>query len=383
MRALVALVVLLAVAAAVAGAATPRLTLRTAMPAWLAPGAGFEVTGSTTAGLPVSVLSDGRRIGAGRADARGRFTVLAHASGAGRHRVVVAVGGLRAFAGRLLVRPLVLAAVGDITPGEDVGPAVRARGMTYPWAHVGALLRRADLATGNLEGAITDRGTPAADKQYLFRGPVALLTGARKQAGLDVVTVANNHSLDYGSVGLLDTLAAARRVGIATVGGGANLVAARRWASFVSGGLRVAFLGYSDVLPAGFPAGPSTPGVAPADVDAIAHDVRAARQTNDVVVAFFHWGVELRAAPDSRQRSFADAALRAGATVVLGAHPHVLGRVSRSGRALVAWSLGNFVFPPHSPLAERTAILRVRLTARGVAGFDLVRARAGVQPTLG
>jgi poly-gamma-glutamate synthesis protein (capsule biosynthesis protein) len=80
---------------------------------------------------------------------------------------------------------------------------------------------------------------------------------------------------------------------------------------------------------------------------------------------------------------FADAALGAGAAVVLGAHPHVLGPVERSPHALVAWSLGNFVFPPGSATAARTAILRVRLTAGGVAGFDLLPAESGVQPTLG
>lgn len=97
----------------------------------------------------------------------------------------------------------------------------------------------------------------------------------------------------------------------------------------------------------------------------------------------FHWGVELRAAPDPRQRMFADAALGAGAAVVLGAHPHVLGPVERSPHGLVAWSLGNFVFPAGSAAAKRTAILRVQLTADGAAGFDVLPARSGVQPTLG
>jgi poly-gamma-glutamate synthesis protein (capsule biosynthesis protein) len=111
--------------------------------------------------------------------------------------------------------------------------------------------------------------------------------------------------------------------------------------------------------------------------------VRAAKRANDVVVVFFHWGVELHAFPNERQRLFAGAALRAGATVVLGAHPHVLGPVERLPHALVAWTLGNFVFPAGDGAAVRTAILQVRLTARGVAGYRLVPVRSGVQPTLG
>jgi len=382
MRGLLVMTALLAVAAT-AGASTPELTVDTPMPPWLAPGATFVMKGSTGAGTAVSLFSGGSRIGSTMSGPGGRFALHVRAPRPGRHRMTLVVGGDRVGIGTLTVRPLVLTAVGDITPGEAVAPMIASRGSPYPWMHVGPLLRRADLTTGNLEGAITGRGEPAADKQFLFRGPEALLTGARAQAGFDVLTVANNHSLDFGPVGLADTIAAARRAGIATVGGGENLVAARFWASFVSGGLRVAFLGYSDVLTTGFAAGPSTPGVAPADVTAIAHDVSSARRINDVVVVFFHWGVELHAAPDSRQRSLAEAALRAGATVVLGAHPHVLGPVSRSGHRLVAWSLGNFVFPPNNPSTVRTAILRVRLTARGVDGFDLVPARAGVQPALG
>ncbi len=381
MRGLLATFALVA-AAATASAAPPTLTMATSLPAWLAPGARFVVDGSTSV-QTVSLLSDRARIASVTAGPGGRFSLHARAPGAGRHQLTLLVGGTRVGIGTLVVRPVVLDAVGDITPGEAVGPAIRALGAAYPWTNVGPELRRADLTTGNLEGAITDRGTPAPDKQYHFRGPAALLAGARARAGFDVLTVANNHSLDFGAAGLADTLAAARRLGISTIGGGATLGAARRPATFDVGGLRVAFLGYSDVCPPGFAAGASSPGIARAEAGQIAEDVRSAKRTSDVVVVFFHWGVELRAAPDARQRMFAGSAMHAGSTVVLGAHPHVLGSVERSPHALVAWSLGNFVFPAGSAAATRTAILRVRLTAGGVAGFDLVPARSGVQPALG
>lgn len=382
MRLLIVLVGVVAVAAT-ASASTPTISVRTKLPAWIAPGGRFTVGGFTAARTRVSVLSDGSLLGSATSGPLGRFTLRVRAPGSGRHQISVAVEGSRVSSGSLVVRPLVLAAVGDITPGEAVGPAVEANGAAFPWRYVGAVLRGADLTAGNLEGAVTDRGTPAPDKQYQFRGPSALLRGARDAAGFDVLTVANNHSLDYGAVGLADTLAAARRAGIATIGAGANLRAARSPATFVTGGLRVAFLGYSDVCPPGFAAGPSSPGTARADVSRISADVRAAKRSNDVVVVFFHWGVELHASPNDRQRMFATAALRAGATVVLGAHPHVLGPVERLPRSLVAWTLGNFVFPAGDAASVRTAVLRVKLGARGVLGYDLVPARAGVQPTLG
>ena len=133
--------------------------------------------------------------------------------------------------------------------------------------------------------------------------------------------------------------------------------------------------------PAGFPATSTSPGTARAE--GIAEDVRRARRSADVVVCWFHWGIELHAEPDGEQRALAAAALGAGAQVVLGAHPHVFGRIDRPRpHALVAWTLGNFVFPSGSGASGRSGILIVRLNAQGVAGFRVVAAHAGVRPTL-
>jgi poly-gamma-glutamate synthesis protein (capsule biosynthesis protein) len=111
--------------------------------------------------------------------------------------------------------------------------------------------------------------------------------------------------------------------------------------------------------------------------------VRAARRRADVVVCFFHFGAELRADPDSRQQALARACLDAGAKVVLGAHPHVLGPVSRATpRTLVAWTLGNFVFPSGSQTGH-SAILRAELGKTGVDSYRLVPVTIdGFQPRL-
>ncbi|HXH96894.1 MAG TPA: CapA family protein, partial [Gaiellaceae bacterium] len=171
--------------------------------------------------------------------------------------------------------------------------------------------------------------------------------------------------------------------GIRPIGAGANESQAHRPAIVEAGGLKVALLGYSDVNPLGFPATESSPGTARAEATAITSDVRAARRRADVVLCFFHWGTELRPDPDSRQQQLAAACLDAGARVVLGAHPHVLGPVTRpSARTLVAWTLGNFVFPSAGETA-RTAILEVRLGRTGVRGYGLVPVRIdGFRPQL-
>ena len=367
-------------------AAAPRgspLRVDSTLPTWRAPGAAVTVAGwAGRSELLRLRTASGRTLARAVSGPRGRYRLSFRAPAPGRYRLRVVDRGHSVPAGSLLVRPLVLAAVGDVTFGEQVGPSVAAYGGAYPWTGVGPTLRAADVTVGNLETSISTRGMARA-KQYTFRGPPQALPAMAQRAGFDVLTLANNHSMDYGPEALLDTIRYVRAAGIQPIGAGANSSLARRPAIVEAGGLKVAFLGYSDVNPLGFPATQWTPGTARADAAAIASDVRAARRKADLVVCFFHWGVELRADPDSRQEQLASACLDAGARVVLGAHPHVFGPVTRPRtRTLVAWTLGNFVFPSTGDPA-RTAILEVRLDRTGVRGYKLLPVRIdGFRPQL-
>jgi poly-gamma-glutamate capsule biosynthesis protein CapA/YwtB (metallophosphatase superfamily) len=360
----------------------PAIRLDGELPGWLAPGGRLTVAGWAGAGRRVSLVVEGRRVAMTRSGPLGRFELTARVPAARRPLVEVTSAGRRVDAGRLHVRPVVLAAGGDVTPGEGVSEAVDRYGDAYPWTGVARSLKRADVATVNLEGVISSRGAPVG-KEYHFRGGPGLLRGAARVAGIDLVSVANNHSLDFGREAFLDTLAAARRLGVLTVGGGATLDLARRPAMLTAGGLRIAVLGYSDVRPLGFDAGPDWAGAAPAFPYLIAEDVAAARRRADLVVVWFHWGEELQQQPNGQQQALASTALSAGATVVLGAHPHVLQPVTREGRRLVAWSLGNFVFPSGRPQTRATGVLVATLDARGVRGFRLEPATIhGFRPVL-
>jgi poly-gamma-glutamate synthesis protein (capsule biosynthesis protein) len=343
------------------------------LPSWLAPGARVTVAGFAGADEPLVLRAGGSVLARTTSGPLGGFRFRFRAPEPGRYQLTVAAADRTAPGGSLVVRPLLLDAVGDITFGEQAGQAVLRYGGSYPWAAVAGPLRRADITAGNLETSIS-RGGEAASKRYAFRGPPQAIPPMRSVAGFDVLTLANNHSVDYGRGALLDTLRFVRAAGIQPVGAGANTAQAHRPALVSAGGIRVAFLGYSDVNPLGSPAGSATPGTARAESSAIAADVRAASRRADVVVCFFHWGTELRAEPESRQQAFAAACLAAGAEVVLGAHPHVFGPVVRPGtRTLVAWTLGNFVFPS-SGVTARTGILEVRLDARGVRGYRVQHA---------
>ncbi|MGH3010076.1 MAG: CapA family protein [Gaiellaceae bacterium] len=369
-------------ALATARAATRDLSA-SLVPGWRAPGVAVPVSGWTDPGATVTLIERHHAVTTTTAGPRGGFHFAFSTFHPGSYPLSVSAAGDRYPLGTIKVRPVSLAAVGDITFGESVGPAVARLGAGYPWTRVARTLRSADVTTGNLETAVSRRGTPAV-KQYVFRGAPSWLRPVHSLAGFDVLTLANNHAVDYGRTALLDSLHAVRAAGMEPIGAGANAWRARRPAIVTAGGLRIAFLGYSDINPPGFSATAGAPGTARADPATVAADVRAALRRADVAVCFFHWGVELHPDPDLRQRQLAAACLRAGASLVLGAHPHVFGPVTRPTRhTLVAWTLGNFVFPS-SGVTARTGILHVLLGADGVEGsFTTPVTIEGFRPILG
>jgi poly-gamma-glutamate capsule biosynthesis protein CapA/YwtB (metallophosphatase superfamily) len=236
--------------------------------------------------------------------------------------------------------PIVIAAVGDLMFARDVATLMEQEGVAYPFARVLPLFEGADLLIGNLEGAFTDRGV-AQEKTYTFRAPPALAP-VLSEAGFDAVSLANNHSYDFGEVGLLDTLDALDGVGVASFGAGRDATEAYEARLLEVRGTRIALLGFND-RGGSQPAGPGVPGVATPSAEMVAA-VEAAGAAADHVIVMFHWGSEYTQEVTARQRELAHAAIDAGAEVVLGSHPHVLQRVERYRGGVIAYSLGNFVF---------------------------------------
>ena len=350
-------------------------------PRLIATGVPIPLRGSRAtpgARVTVQIRRSGRwrPIAARRADRLGRYRLRVRPRRtARRHRLrALVAGAVPSRAVRVGSRDVTLDAVGDINLGDGVATVMYQRGYRYPWGGVARHLRSADLAFGNLECAVSRRGSAAPGKQYTFRGRPAALRVAARYAGMDVLSLANNHAEDFGKAALADTLKWIRRFGMTGVGAGHDLAAARRPRVVKRLGLRIAFVGFSDVNPPGFGAGPGTPGTVLATPGLVRRDTRRAARRADVVVATFHWGVERSATPNARQRQLARAALAGGADAVIGAHPHVLQPVERSGRRVVAYSLGNFVWAAGSPFTARTGILRLRLSRRGVEGARLRRA---------
>jgi len=277
-------------------------------------------------------------------------------------------------------RQVTLEAVGDIMLARTVGDQVQAHGPQIVFAGVQSVFDSADVLVGNLECAITDSGE-RQQKTYTFAAhPETAL--ALALAGFDVLSLANNHAMDYGSQGLFDTRDHLKQYGIASVGAGANAAEAHAPVILERNGLRLAFLAYVDVPVEkdGFDARTwiataSQPGIAWADLDQITTDVAAARLQSDIVIVQLHSGYEVGSyipTISPNQLAEAHAAIDAGAALVLGSHPHILQSIEQYHGGLIAYSLGNFVMDDYQGIANATIILRVVLTPAGVQSYDWV-----------
>ncbi len=245
---------------------------------------------------------------------------------------------------------------------------------TSPFDGQSPSMRSADLAIVNVETAISD-STTKVPKQYNFKSPVKFAE-YMADAGIDVGSLANNHSMDFGDQGMIDTVDALREAGVDSVGAGVNRKAALKPSTHMIKGLQVAVIGASQVIPdPSWIATDNSIGVAAAgkdltdeDTTMLVNEIRTARQSSDVVIVILHWGVEKAVCPTDLQQRTAALLHSAGATLVVGAHPHVLQPVVRSGQDLTAYSLGNFVWDPRSGLAGDTGILEVTFTGATISG---------------
>ncbi|WP_020616948.1 CapA family protein [Paenibacillus daejeonensis] len=262
---------------------------------------------------------------------------------------------------------VLLSFVGDILLAGSVEKLMRQHGWDYPYVHALSYLTDADLTAGNLENPITRRGTPAEDKQYVFQGAPESLPSLR-EAGFDVVGLANNHTLDMGVVGLMDTMEHLDEVRIPHVGGGANDTEAFTPVILESRGIKVAYLSLSRVVPVtDWKADRNRAGVAETyDPTRALAAIKSATDQADLVMVMVHWGKERVDYPLDYQREMARQYIDAGADLVIGSHPHVLQGFEQYNGKWIAYSLGNFIFNmTATPATADTGVLDARCTRSG------------------
>lgn len=249
--------------------------------------------------------------------------------------------------------------VGDILLASTVEKLMDTYGPDYPWLKVQDLLQEADLAVGNLETSVATSGQPLV-KQFTFQARPESLAGAQA-AGMDVLTTANNHTLDFGPEALLETLDNLKHYDLKTAGAGKNEQAAFRPAQVTVKNRKIAVLAASRVIPTPeWRAAQNRPGLATTyDPTLLLEAITQAKQENDLVVVSVHWGKELAPYPEAYQTKLAHQYIEAGADVILGHHPHILQGLEIYQGKIIAYSLGNFIFSSRSEITRDSALLVV------------------------
>ncbi|WP_096202803.1 CapA family protein [Bacillus sp. FJAT-45350] len=256
----------------------------------------------------------------------------------------------------IIREPIRIVFAGDLMMSGSIVHTVETHGVDYPFHYVRDEIKEADYAVVNLETAVTTRGESFAyDKQFTFKMPPHYLEGI-KNAGFDMVSLANNHTMDYREEGLIDTINYLKEYEIDYIGAGENKTEAYK-AHFVDiKGKKVAFLGFSRVLPTGtWYAQENKPGIASGyQLDRMERIIKKTKKKADYVLVYIHWGIERQQTPEQYQVNKGKAMIDAGADAIIGAHPHVLQPIEEYKGKPIAYSLGNFLFPDYvsGPTAE-------------------------------
>ncbi|MFC9707720.1 CapA family protein [Paenibacillus sp. NPDC056933] len=270
--------------------------------------------------------------------------------------------------------------VGDIQFSGKVAELLDKKGYEYPFEKLGSLFKDDDLTIGNLETPVTFGGTDAADKTYVYKSsPKAL--AAMASAGFDAVNLANNHILDQGVEGLVDTLAYLKEYGIAHTGAGMNQDEAYAPAYLERKGMKIALLGFSRVVPkASWKANGNRAGVAEAyDSTGAVKAIQDARQKADLVIVVAHWGEERVSTPNNDQTRLAHEFVDAGADLVVGGHPHVLQGVEYYKGKWIAYSTGNFIFSKSTTEETwKTAVFQANCSKDAKCSMKVIPYEAGL-----
>lgn len=232
------------------------------------------------------------------------------------------------------------------------------------------ILQEADILMINNEFPFSDGGAPVADKQFTFECSPSYV-GALNELGVDMVSLANNHTLDYGKEALSDTFKALDGAGILYGGAGETVERAQEIQIMEVNGKKFGFIAVSRVIPeAGWKVENSTPGIFSCyDDTRLVELVAEAKKECDFVAVYPHWGVEYQAYPESYQTSIAKRCIEAGADVIVGSHTHCLQGVEYIEGKPVFYSLGNFIFGRD---VDQSVVVKITVDAKGEASYALI-----------
>jgi poly-gamma-glutamate synthesis protein (capsule biosynthesis protein) len=235
--------------------------------------------------------------------------------------------------------------VGDIMLDRGVELEIKKNGNSdfkFPFLKIEKDLKEADILFGNLEGPISDKGQKVGSI-YSFRIDPKAIDGLIF-AGFDVLSVANNHMLDYGRAAMTDTFLRLKESGIDYVGAGFDENEAYAPKIKEVNGTKIAFLAFTNLGAPSWEATTDKSGMALFSKDKLGGAIKNAKNRSNLVVVSFHFGDEYKTSPTPEQKSLARSAIDFGADLVIGHHPHVVEPIEEYKGKYIAYSLGNFVF---------------------------------------
>ncbi len=257
-----------------------------------------------------------------------------------------------------------LVVTGDMMLGNWAQGVILQKGMAYPFQAVDSVLRDAEVVFANLEAPFGEGGAPF-EKSFTFRVNPKLVKVLR-HGGINLVSLANNHMMDYGAEVMEQTRRLLKAEGIWFAGAGLNQQEAMQPAIFTVNGVKVAFVACSLTFPEEFWASDTSAGTYFPYQEVFYRQIRQLKQENDLVLVSFHWGEELRKTPKQYQRQLAHQTVEAGADLIVGHHPHIIQGLEVYRGKLIAYSLGNFVFGSYSSRATRSMMLKLRMGTSGI-----------------
>ncbi|MFC5774370.1 CapA family protein [Ectobacillus antri] len=254
-----------------------------------------------------------------------------------------------------------IAFAGDTMFDWQLRPVIERNGADYPFQYVKKEIEAADYAFVNLESAFTERNEKYPGQLFWIKSHPSTLQ-AIKNTGFDIVSLGNNHTLDYGQAGMIDTIKYVENMGFKYIGVGRNETEAYTAKEVVIKGKKFKFLSFVRFMPdSAWVATGDKPGVAGGyDLNKVTNTIRAQKGDADYLIVYMHWGVEKTNRPAPYQKEYATQMKAAGADVIIGSHPHWLQGFEYYGDMPVAYSLGNFLFPDYvSGHSAETGVLTI------------------------
>ncbi|NLJ95578.1 MAG: CapA family protein [Clostridiales bacterium] len=271
--------------------------------------------------------------------------------------------------------PIVLAFAGDVNLDEDSRPVAR-----YDSENKGILggisqelveeMNKADIFMLNNEFAYSTRGSEILEKSYTFRAHPKRVN-ILKEMGVDIVSLANNHALDFGREALEDTFATLEEAGIDYVGAGANMDRAKAPIYYTIGDKKIAYIAASHVIYAmdWYATDERSGMVGTYDPTLIVTSIEEASKNSDFVIIYVHWGKERVHEPVEYQKNLARIYIDAGADAVIGCHPHVMQGLEFYKGKIIAYSLGNYWFNASTRVS---GLLKIYLNPDGTTDVQLL-----------